>query len=823
MANMPDVSPFAAVCERYLDAGLCVVPIAPGSKRPGEYSNGKWHGMPGWNRYMAQLPSAKEVEIWSTWPQAGIGLVTGKISQVVAVDVDTEDKFILRALADVMPPSPVRKRGRKGFTSFYRYCGEASLSWDINKERVLDLLSDGRQTVMPGTPHPAGGTYVYLTEDTLEDFDLCHLPELPKDFAARLDRVLGNMQTLDDKQARKQQKPPRDDGETVFESIAARYWGEINNQALARLDEWVPALIPGAKPETRGGYRCRAFWRNAQNFNVGIHTAGIRDFGGNYGMSPIDLVMYAQNVPFNQACETLKRCLRLGLDSPITLDVGHDAKTSEHDVKITPPSLTPAVPLIAARPKAPLERPHATVDPLAQAMQEKQQEQDKAQAQIDSVAIPAFITAAPGLLGVIADWINNTAPKPQPEFSVAAALAIGSTVMGRRYCTNYKNYPSFYYVLIGKTGEGKDYPQKSIRRILIEAGLANLIGGAGYTSQAGVMSQLMRQPSHITIIDEFGQMLNASTQRDNSTHLGLAMAELLKTWSSCDSQLSSMSYSSFGLKGDAKKEAESRMCYNPAITLFAATTPSQFYEVCGESQIDSGFMGRLILIQSNLPLRPNSFQPPQDVPDSVTKWLKDLVAESQAAGDLAGEMNPLIEAVPVKMTFSPEADAMMREFDRELTEKKRTLESDSEIALLARTNEKAMRLSMIVAKATNQRGDNIIRADAMAWAIAYTRHYDYITLREVVNKRPMPKIEQQITKALGFIRKAKNYADKNYKHVTALGAMPHSLLMQKMGLDSREFANVMHTAVEMGRITRLDGLPEANFGGTVYFERGQPD
>jgi len=65
----------------------------------------------------------------------------------------------------------------------------------------------------------------------------------------------------------------------------------VNADAMARMDAWVPSLLPKAKPY-KGGYRItsKALGRNLQE-DLSIHPDGIQDFGLDRGFSPIDLVM----------------------------------------------------------------------------------------------------------------------------------------------------------------------------------------------------------------------------------------------------------------------------------------------------------------------------------------------------------------------------------------------------------------------------------------------------------------------------------------------------------------------------------------------------
>ncbi len=134
--------------------------------------------------------SVEEVDAAETWPDAGIGLMPGKLSGVIALDWDY-DGGVKEMLEGITPPSIVRKVGSKGYTAFYRYNGEVTRRWTVGDERVLECLSCGTQTVMPGSIHPAtGAPYYWETADTLLDCDLEELAQLPLDYFDKVDALL---------------------------------------------------------------------------------------------------------------------------------------------------------------------------------------------------------------------------------------------------------------------------------------------------------------------------------------------------------------------------------------------------------------------------------------------------------------------------------------------------------------------------------------------------------------------------------------------------------------------------------------------------------
>ena len=118
-------SPFALAGPRLRENGFSCLPIFPGGKMPGVYSGGEWRLEHGWSRFCERLPSNFEMGFWERWPDAGVavalGPASGRAGQIlVAADVDTEEPQVVAALMAVLPPSPVRKRGAKGSTLFYR-------------------------------------------------------------------------------------------------------------------------------------------------------------------------------------------------------------------------------------------------------------------------------------------------------------------------------------------------------------------------------------------------------------------------------------------------------------------------------------------------------------------------------------------------------------------------------------------------------------------------------------------------------------------------------------------------------------------------------
>lgn len=164
---------YANFASKYHELGLPVIPL--------EGKSPKGTSLIGWQKYSDEPLSTYQLDQWtSDLPYNNIGLVLGKQSGVVAFDLDQESPEVLKAYEKCIPKSPVIKKGKKGFTAFYRFQNQQNAKiMDNNRNTVVDFLCDRRQTVLPPSVHPETGTeYTWLTPDTLLDIKVNDLPDI---------------------------------------------------------------------------------------------------------------------------------------------------------------------------------------------------------------------------------------------------------------------------------------------------------------------------------------------------------------------------------------------------------------------------------------------------------------------------------------------------------------------------------------------------------------------------------------------------------------------------------------------------------------------
>lgn len=161
-------SVFALHCERYWNAGLPVIPLEPREKGT---------KMPNWSSFQSKLPNEAERASWKAWHHDGnIGLVLGPQSGLMMIDVDTDDPKVLGILDKVLPPSPWKRIGQKGYVLAYKYDGQttARLKYKDSEGKdisLVEILSAGTQVVVPPSIHPKTGKPYYASADLVNVLD----------------------------------------------------------------------------------------------------------------------------------------------------------------------------------------------------------------------------------------------------------------------------------------------------------------------------------------------------------------------------------------------------------------------------------------------------------------------------------------------------------------------------------------------------------------------------------------------------------------------------------------------------------------------------
>lgn len=170
-ANVPKyLGPFASAAEAWWRAGLAPIPTGgEDGKKPLVARFTKWSRHPGLNAIRKWIVK---------YPGANVGVVTGPLSDICVVDIDSAVPTLLQQIVERCGDTPLKTHTpRGGYHLWYRYNGEASA--DLAPHIPVQVKAAGGFVVVPPSVRPkgfyAGRSYEFI-EGTLAD--LTRLPAL---------------------------------------------------------------------------------------------------------------------------------------------------------------------------------------------------------------------------------------------------------------------------------------------------------------------------------------------------------------------------------------------------------------------------------------------------------------------------------------------------------------------------------------------------------------------------------------------------------------------------------------------------------------------
>jgi len=344
-----------------------------------------------------------------------------------------------------------------------------------------------------------------------------------------------------------------------------------------------------------------------------------------------------------------------------------------------------------------------------------------------NLEVPPGLLKIPGILGEVVKFYEITAFKTQPQFAVQAALALGSVAMGRRWVTDQNNYSSLYFMNVGLSSSGKEHARTIIEKILIESDCISLLGPSKYASGSGVFSEAREHPTHITIIDEFGRLIESIKKSGNSNSAD-ALTQLMEAWGLLGGTMHAPGLSTISLTKKQIEDRGTKTVHHPAITLLTMTTPNTFYSAISNEYIASGCVPRFLIVESEIGRRPAKRYRPQEISIEIKSWIKRCANAHIGTGNLDQLEGPEQAPDPVIIPIEEPAMELFEKLDLELLRFQDALDVYNLAELLGRTKETAQRVALIVAVSCNS---FTVKEEHAKWAIEYVRYYAYQTVDKI--------------------------------------------------------------------------------------------
>jgi hypothetical protein len=758
-------APFSLTGPALYALGYNPIPITPGDKKPGVMIDGEWRLFRGWNQYCVSRPSQFQIDQWAKYPMAGVGAACGQ--GLICIDIDIEDA--VGPLLEILPLSNVQKKGKKGVSLFYRGNTEVIRSKNFRTpERVglVDLLAEGKQTVLPPSIHPdTGEPYVWLTPDTLLNCPLDDLTELDDDIAEQIAEVLREF-GYDPERDRVEERVTAGDIPETSLSNTSDFFRKLNEDALANLHAWVPKLgLPKCRCHFGNNYRAVPDWRSSgsgrpiaqRSPNLSFAKGGIEDFGTGEKFTALNVVMKVMKIGDNERDAAVQWLgANLGYDFGVQIDL-RNRKREANDLAKAAERITPlperiihvSTPTHAERPlpfRAPIEAeyhkdevaddgitikkpvydppkrgnltgilaPAPVADPSSQGEQGPPDDPIPEEMGTDDQPVVAptreeleehcAYIPGDGLISEMVDWIAGSSDRPSRPLAIGASLAFLGTLAGRHHEGPTHLRTNLYICGLAESGFGKDHSRDMILELAQKAGLhTNYIGPEDFLSDSALRKSIERRPSLLSVMDELGGFINKIMDRRAGAHQSAIRQMLLK--------LFTQAKSSYGGTEGAQEQATP--IFNPNFSIFGLSTMTDFWPAMSSRGIGDGFLPRwlVITIQGKKPKKvaPTHSRVP---PDRLVEWCRAVVNLSRKGNLPDSSARPV---VPLQAGWGKDAEACY-EWHRELFERRGHAMKNEMSALWTRTMEIALRIAHIIAIGVNPEYP-VITEEILLWSI----------------------------------------------------------------------------------------------------------
>lgn len=317
----------------------------------------------------------------------------------------------------------------------------------------------------------------------------------------------------------------------------------------------------------------------------------------------------------------------------------------------------------------------------------------------------------PGLMGEIAQYIYNSAPRPVPEIALAGALGLMAGICGRAYNTNTGSGLNTYTLVLAKTGRGKeaiasgiDELMSAVTKTLPQA--MEIIGPGDIASAQALLKYMSKgKSSFVSVVGEFGIYLKNMASENASPHMQMLKRTMLDLYNKSGENKTVRP----SIYADSDKNTA--VLHSPNFSVIGESTPHTFYNALTDDMIREGLLSRFTIIEYEglcveLNLSARAVRPPMDLVDKLSQ----LCAYAQA-------LNVQNKAIRVKL--DQEATNTMHQFQLYCTNQMNNASNEVEETLAElwnRAHLKALRISAQVAVGCNMI-DPVV-SDYMAnWAI----------------------------------------------------------------------------------------------------------
>lgn len=402
-----------------------------------------------------------------------------------------------------------------------------------------------------------------------------------------------------------------------------------------------------------------------------------------------------------------------------------------------------------------------------------------------SAATNIFKNPPPGLLGEIAQFIYQAAPRPVPEIAIAAAIGLMAGICGRAYNVSSTGLNQ-YILLLAKTGRGKEAIQSGISKLIYAVrqqvpSIEECIGPDEIASGPALYKYLAKNPGFVSVLSEFGlRLASMSDGHGNGANVSLRRMILQLYAKSGFNDVAHPSIYS-------DKDKNIAAITSPAFSILGESTPHTFYKNLNEEMISEGLLPRFLLIEydgERVEENVNHAQakPSNELVDKLAQIAANAMTVQAASPRRVITVNFSKEAAAMSTTYSKRCDKFINDKNN----------NEVVIELWNRAHLKVLKLAAIVSVGINM-WNPTIEKEAMEWAIGMVDD-DIKTLTGKFESGKIGANTQEIKQIDEVSRIIKEYATGNWsdllKYCTAKDKQLHSDKVIPYGYISKRLIGV---------------------------------
>ena len=130
-----------------------------------------------WEQYQSETPTEDQIRTWWTkWPKANVGIVTGKISNLIVIDIDTDEGN--EKIEELLPSNletPMSTTPSGGKHIYFSY--QEGISNSVRFLEGCDIRSQGGYIIAPPSRNGNGNPYAWIDAYKINKTEIAVMPE----------------------------------------------------------------------------------------------------------------------------------------------------------------------------------------------------------------------------------------------------------------------------------------------------------------------------------------------------------------------------------------------------------------------------------------------------------------------------------------------------------------------------------------------------------------------------------------------------------------------------------------------------------------------